>query len=164
MTEFREIEGRPFTTDDWATPRVIVDVLDALGGVALDPCSNPWSIVGAKRTYSLDRGEDGLVLPWTGPGEGLTYVNPPYSDPGAWMMKAAQGDGEVILLVNYDATKAWRDWGWPSDAVTFFFKRLKFIGDKKFQSAKPNAFIYWGDRPEAVAAATAALGKTWVRP
>lgn len=156
--------AREFTSDDWGTPQIIVDVLNALGGVALDPCSNLWSIVGAARTYDLDRGEDGLALPWTGPGEGLTYVNPPYSNPVAWMKKAAQGDGEVILLVNYDSTRAWREWGWGADAITFFYKRLKFRGPKNFTSAKPNAFIYWGTRPEAVAEAVGALGKTLVRP
>jgi hypothetical protein len=38
---------------DWNTPQVIVDGLNAMGGVALDPCSNANSIVGARVEWRL---------------------------------------------------------------------------------------------------------------
>jgi hypothetical protein len=38
---------------DWNTPQCIVDGLNAMGGVALDPCSNANSIVGARVEWKL---------------------------------------------------------------------------------------------------------------
>jgi hypothetical protein len=38
---------------DWNTPQCIVDGLNAMGGVALDPCSNANSIVGARVEWRL---------------------------------------------------------------------------------------------------------------
>jgi len=159
-----EVDFSGFCSDDWCTPTEVVEVLVAFGGVALDPCSNRWSIIPAARSYHLRRGEDGLLLPWTGPGGGLTYVNPPYSEPAPWMKKAAEGTGEVVLLVNYDATKAWRLYGFTADAITFVDHRIKFIGDKKFTARGAAAFIYWGTRPEEWDRVASVLGKTWVRP
>jgi hypothetical protein len=45
---------------DWNTPQVIVDGLNAMGGVALDPCSNANSIVGARVEWKLS--EEALRL------------------------------------------------------------------------------------------------------
>jgi hypothetical protein len=153
---------RAWTTDDWCSPPEVVGALDAMGGVALDPCSNDWSIVGAKRTYDIHRGEDGLVLPWD--EFGLNYINPPYSNPRPWMARAAGEVVENILLVNYDATEAWKLYGWPSDALCFIDHRVKFIGPKKFSSRAPNTAIYWGWRIDLFEAAWTRLGKVLVRP
>ena len=51
-------------SNDWVTPKGIID---ALGHFDLDPCESnnqPWPC--AAKGYRLDRGEDGLSLPWAG--------------------------------------------------------------------------------------------------
>lgn len=51
------------TTDDWITPKWIID---RFGPFDLDPCESdtqPWPC--ARRGYRVCRGEDGLMLPWT---------------------------------------------------------------------------------------------------
>lgn len=61
----------------WGTPADIVErARRVMGSIDLDPCSSVSfnEVVQATRYYSLDdRGEDGLVLPWSG----NCFVNPP---------------------------------------------------------------------------------------
>jgi hypothetical protein len=49
----------------------------------LDVCAEPLS-TGAMDYYSLERGEDGLVLPW----HGDVWCNPPWSDLFSWTSRA----------------------------------------------------------------------------
>jgi hypothetical protein len=50
---------------NWCTPASIVERVRATfgGTIALDPCSNDQSVVGAERSYSLPE-HDGLVESW----------------------------------------------------------------------------------------------------
>ena len=70
--------GRTLNTlsQEWGTPEKYVRaVRDFFGGhIALDPCSNEYSIVRAKTEYRLPR-HDGLRETWDFP---TVYVNPPY--------------------------------------------------------------------------------------
>lgn len=70
--------GRTVNADnkDWGTPPVYVEaVREVFGGeIALDPCSNKWSLVGASVEY-LRPANDGLKDSWDYP---TIYVNPPY--------------------------------------------------------------------------------------
>ena len=61
---------------DWCTPKKYVNAAKRVfgGRIALDPCSNEWSIVGAEREDSLPE-RDGLTDSWDFP---TIYVNPPY--------------------------------------------------------------------------------------
>lgn len=66
-----------------------------MGTIDLDPCSNAASAVRALVDYRLDRGQDGLALPWRA---SLTYVNPPYGrEVNRWVCKA---------VAEYDAGNA----------------------------------------------------------
>lgn len=147
---------RAFTSDDWATPKNVVDLLEAFGGVDCDPCANPWSIIKSRFSYNHpDR--DGLAMPWS--LNGLTFINPPYSKPAPWMKKAHTWLGESIVLVNYDATAAWRDYGWTGEAIAFFYSRLKFIGPLGHSSRAANAFIYRTDVEKTIGARNARLNE-----
>ena len=59
----------------WCTPPKYVDAIRKFfdGTIALDPCSNRHSIVGATVEYSLP-GIDGLAASWNHP---TVFVNPP---------------------------------------------------------------------------------------
>lgn len=88
--------------DAWCTPEWLAALLPL---VDLDPCSNPRSTIRAHRTYSLEAGQDGLLLPW----DGLVYVNGPYSKLLPWAKKLA-GEGGVTgagFLVNADHSPGW---------------------------------------------------------
>ena len=88
--------------DAWCTPEWLTRLLPF---VDLDPCSNPRSTVRAHKTYSLEAGQDGLVLPWFG----LVFVNGPYSKLLPWAEKLA-AEGAVTgagFLVNADHSPGW---------------------------------------------------------
>lgn len=132
-------------TDDWITPRWIAE---ALGPFNLDPCEcdpQPWKL--ADVGFSIKRGENGLVLPWSG----SVFVNPPYSDPTPWAKKMAEhGDGVFLTFARVE-TAWWQDWVWPhASAIWFPRGRLTFcFPDGKpapYNSGGPTALIAYGDR------------------
>lgn len=61
---------------NWTTPRFVLDAVEKVfgGPIALDPCSNPESTVGAKVNYRLPE-TNGLKASWNYP---TIFVNPPY--------------------------------------------------------------------------------------
>ena len=148
----------------WCTPKKYVDAVKAVftEGVALDPCSNRWSIVGAARAYELPS-EDGLVESWDYP---TIYVNPPYGADRRrrttihdWMRRCAQAHdehgSEVLALVPVATnTRHWKEFVWTSAAMVCFLHdtRLRFLVDG-VPSAKGApmacAMIYWGFEPSA---------------
>lgn len=90
--------------DGWCTPEPITKALPKK--LDLDPCSNERSLVIARVTYVLERGEDGLVLPWFG----LVFANIPYSAPLPWAEKLERERANVKgagFLVNADNSPAW---------------------------------------------------------
>lgn len=96
-------KGAKPNRDGWCTADWLTALLPK---VDLDPCSNPFSSVRAKRTYSLEAGENGLLLPW----KGSIYVNGPYSELEPWAAKL-EAERKAItaagFLVNADNSPAW---------------------------------------------------------
>jgi hypothetical protein len=96
--------GAP-TKNDHRTPESVLEIIRAYAPIGLDPCSNPWSTVGARVELSKHRGDDGLAACWSAiimdQGDTATvYVNPPY---GAglilpWVHKAADEGIETLVL------------------------------------------------------------------
>lgn len=115
-------------TDDWLTPREIVDLL---GPVALDPCAHPGSLVQADLRAILAEGVDGLALPWAEAG-GLVFVNPPYSDLGVWLARcaaeAAQGAAVLALVPARLETAAFDAHVYQAGAsILAIRRRLRFL-------------------------------------
>lgn len=143
----------------WCTPQKYVDaVRSVLGGtIHLDPCSNRWSIVGARVCYALPA-QDGLRESWNFP---TIYVNPPY---GAdkhrrttiknWLYKCAHAHNhyraEVLALVPVATnTRHWKDYVWGNAAMACFLydTRLRFLVEGKDAgkgAPMSCAMIYWG--------------------
>jgi len=150
----------------WGTPRKYVDsVKQVFGGVVgLDPCSNPFSVVGAEHAYALPE-NDGLEESWDA---STIYVNPPYGSDRSrgttirhWLAKCAEAHelfgAEVIALVPVAPnTRHWKDsiFG-KAEAVCFLYDtRLKFLesgrsGGKGAPMAC--AMVYWGRHREKFA-------------
>lgn len=98
MTEQLEDVDR----DTWTTPRLIAD---AVGAWDLDPCSNPRSVMRAARTFSLERGQNGLALAKFINRSARVWVNPPYSDVMPWVL--AYGHTRFCFLVKFDPSTKW---------------------------------------------------------
>lgn len=155
MTAGRTVIGN---SRDWCTPHKYVRaVKEVLGQIALDPCSNSWSVVGAETEWKLPH-EDGLKPSWDFP---TIYVNPPYGsdqDRGTriidWIAKCAEAHqefgSEVIALVPIAAnTKHWKLHVWPVAASICFLydTRLRFLVEGRDDgkgAPMACAVVYWG--------------------
>lgn len=131
------------SSDSWCTPKKLARVL---GVFDLDPCSNPRSHVRAKRTYSLEKGDDGLKEEW----KGSVFVNGPYSDPKPWCLRLAAHDGPWCSLWKLDPTTKWfkilidagANWG-PFKRRLCFEKEGKILASANF----PSVLIYKSWQP-----------------
>lgn len=119
-------------SDCWRTPK---DLADALGAFDLDPAGSPQSHIHAGRQYLLDRGEDGLALPWDTTALGVVhcsqarvFVNPPYSAPGPWAERLRTHRGPWAALVKLDPTTRWWAALMAGDGARYaaFRKRVRF--------------------------------------
>lgn len=143
----------------WCTPPKYVDAVRAVfnGTIALDPCSNEHSLVGATVEYRLPA-QDGLQLPWDYP---TIYVNPPYGADRTrgttirhWLRRCAQAraahGSEILALVPVATnTKHWKAFVFGvADAIAFLYDtRLKFLVDGKDGgkgAPMSCAMVYWG--------------------
>jgi hypothetical protein len=102
-------------TNDWLTPRYI---LDALGRFDLDPCAalgQPWAT--AKRHLTVK--DDGLRRNW----RGRVWLNPPYGDrTHLWLAKMAAHRDGIALLYARTETQMFHDHVWGVANGIFFFK------------------------------------------
>ncbi len=160
MTAGRSINS---ISQNWCTPpKYVRAVRKVFGGtIALDPCSNPHSVVEAEVEYQLpDR--DGLRSSWDYP---TIYVNPPYGADRQhgttikdWLRKCARArdeyGAEVLALVPVATnTKHWKDYVFGvADAIAFLYDtRLKFLENGKDGgkgAPMSCAMIYWSEHTE----------------
>jgi hypothetical protein len=141
------------TQDNWGTPGNVVAALQHFNDwelMALDPCSNPSSIVTAAVEWYGPHvgGTDGIVMPWA--RKGLVFVNPPYSAKLIWIRKCANEaacGSEIISLVPADTDTQWfQRYGLTSKEKCFWRGRLTFRGDKSHPARFPCVLLYWGRR------------------
>ncbi len=96
--------------DQWVTPRKIArDV----GPWDLDPCSNEFSHIQAKRTFRLDRGQNGLFLARYVTRGTRTWINPPYSHGSVIQWVRAYRHTFFCFLVRCDVSTEWWETLWP---------------------------------------------------
>ena len=126
------------------------------GTIALDPCSNAHSVVGAEVSLSLPA--DGLEGSWG--SYPTVYVNPPYGRDARrgttirdWLAKCSEARGcgsEVLALIPVAAnTRHWREHVFTATGICFLkVARLKFLlnGSAAGKGAPMAcAVVYWGD-------------------
>lgn len=131
------------STDSWCTPPGIAH---DLGPFDLDVASNPRSHIGAERSYQLDRGEDGLALPWTRPAgsPAIVWCNGPYSDPLPWCERLRVHRAPWAALWKLDPTTKWfAQLMIGCDAWAPFRSRIKFVGKQDY-TANFASFLVWG--------------------
>ena len=134
----------PKTSDDWITPKWLIE---RLGPFDLDPCaskSQPWPCAAEQLT------EMGLQWEWYD----FVWLNPPYGrSTGEWLKKLA-GHGEGIALVfARTETKMFFESVWPKASALLFLRgRLTFhyqdgTGSKPgHNSGGPSVLIGYGEQ------------------
>lgn len=130
----------PSAKDDWVTPKRIID---AFGPFDLDPacCEQmPW------RTADEMWTSGGLDRHWGG----MVWLNPPYSDVGAWMERLAQHGNGIALVFARVETAWWFEIVWAkASAIAFPRGRLTFHrpdGTKPgVNSGAPSTFVAFGE-------------------
>jgi len=136
-----------WTSDEWATPPEIVAAEVARGGpFDLDVCARPET---TKAPAFYTKNDDGLVMPW----RGRVWCNPPYSDPGPWVRRAALYTYEqrhatrldllvrdVVMLLPASTDTAWfHKWVLPYADLRFLRGRIKFLGPDGKPRGTPKA-------------------------
>jgi hypothetical protein len=154
--------------DDQCTPPEIVEVVRWIfgGTIDLDPCSNPWSVVGAEREVMLPEWEgaelsperharvtygDGLAIPW----KGRKYLNPPYgAEPLTAFMNnarhaAALGEGPSIMLTKVKSSlRGWQVHVPPAASTCWLKGRVSYLvpgEEKRVNAPFCSALILWAD-------------------
>lgn len=140
-------------SNEWYTPAPYVDAARLLmGGIDLDPASNPIAnqAVKADRFYTID--DDGLAQEWAG----RVFLNPPYgiedgdSNQARWSRRLieeyrAGNVTEAVLLVNAVPGNIWFAplWDYP---ICFVGRRIRFYNEDTEVSAPThsNVFVYLG--------------------
>lgn len=109
-------------TTRWLTPPAVVR---ALGEFDLDPAGAPGHEL-ARETYLLERGQDGLTLPW----RGRVWLNPPYdrAPAAAFLRKMVQHNHGSALIFARTDTAIFHEAVWGAATSVLFIKgRLTFL-------------------------------------
>ncbi len=130
-------------SDEWPTPQWLVDQCAAeFGPFDLDPAAAEGT---GRAPVFFTVEDDGLARPW----KGRVWLNPPYSEVGAWMAKAASevaiGNAElVVCLVPARVDARWyRAAAAVASVVRVLPQRVKFGGCKD-SAPFPSAVIVFG--------------------
>lgn len=126
---------------------VLAPIRAALGGIGLDPCTEPDNPTGADRFYTID--DDGLSQPWDA---STIYVNPPYGkarEPWVEACIAAGSEGRrvALLIPAHTDTRVFHRIFETANAVCFIKGRVKFgvLRKNRRQEAAshPSAVVGW---------------------
>src|ERR1700733_5443525 len=132
-------------SDNWKTPKVFYDRLnEEFHFDGPDPCAlNPEEL----------RALDGNSNQW--PGHTI-FVNPPYSAPSDWIIKAREQSEygkTIVMLLRCDTSTAWfHDLVLPHAEIRFIRGRLKFDDGSGKLSPAPFASILAIFRPKVMRA------------
>ena len=143
----------------WCTPPKYVNAIrEFFGGeIALDPCSNRYSVVNAKVEYRLPH-SDGLLKNWDA---STVFVNPPYGRDRTrgtsirdWLRKCHETrskiGAEVLALIPVATnTRHWKEFVFgAAEGVAFLYDtRLRFLENGKDTgkgAPMSCAMVYWG--------------------
>lgn len=151
-------QQRERTTNDLCTPPAVLDAVRRMGPIILDPCSNPWSTVGAAVAWDgANETVDGLLRWWSDAGEGIVFCNPPYGRGcmPRWADKVvaeARRGCEIVMLVKGDFSTDWWDaLREEAAAIGYWRGRISFLGGAHGSGNFASALIYLGQRPHLFA-------------
>jgi hypothetical protein len=130
------------------TPDYVLEpVRKVLGGIGLDPCTEPNNPTGADVFYTPP--QDGAALPWD---RATIYVNPPYSKARErWVERcvqaAEQGAAVVLLMPSHTDTRLFHRAVQTASHVVFIRGRVKFgvlrNNGRQEAASHPSCLICW---------------------
>lgn len=109
------------TTDEWYTPK---EIIDALGKFDLDPCA-PVKPLWKTAETMYNKNNDGLTKDWVG----RVWLNPPYSRPliERFVTRLAEHGNGIALLFNRCDSKMFQDVIFEkATAMKFLRNRIRF--------------------------------------
>lgn len=128
------------------TPRYVLDpVSELLGGIGLDPCTEPDNPTAARRFYCLPA--DGCSLPWD---EESVFCNPPYGlAKDRWAERCileGRSRKVVLLIPAHTETRTFQRALEASDSVLFVRARLRFgvLRENRRQEAASHGSALFG--------------------
>ena len=157
--------------EHWNTDPDFLELVRTVAPIDLDPCSNQWSLVGARHSFTAE--QDGLSVMWSVYNrDGLVFVNPPYGRKlPKWSKKfceeAVFGCQILTLTPSRTDTQYFHNDFLTADALCFWKGRLKFWREGKPYKGKdatstfPPLVSYWGKHKERFAEVFAPKGKIW---
>ena len=112
-------------SNEWETPQMLFNKLDARYGFTLDACATDENHK-CDKYYTLK--DDGLSKSWKGE---RVFVNPPYGDIGKWVKKSFEESRDqntlaVMLIPSRTDTRYWHDYVMNASTIYFIKGRLKF--------------------------------------
>lgn len=116
-----------------------------LGGIGLDPCTDPDNPTGAARFYCLPA--DGCALPWDAPS---VFCNPPYGlAKDRWVARCIEEGKErkvVLLIPAHTETRTFQSALKACDSVLFICARLRFgvLRENRRQEAASHGSAIFG--------------------
>ena len=126
-------------------PYVLEPVRELLGGIGLDPCTEPDNPTGAAKWYSLPA--DGCALPWDAP---TVWCNPPYGEArDRWVDRCiAEGMARkvVLLIPAHTETRTFQRALKACTSVLLVQARLRFgvLRDNRRQEAASHGSAMFG--------------------
>lgn len=138
----RQQKNPEASTDEWYTPRWIIDLL---GPFDTDPCSPvvpPYEIA----PISYNEEQDGLTHEW----QGVVFMNPPYSRKPLrqFCEKMARHGNGLALLMNRQDNLLWQEVIFPSARSMLFMRhRVKFLRPDGTTGSPfyGSCLVAWGD-------------------
>lgn len=138
----RQQKNPDASTDEWYTPRWIIDLL---GPFDTDPCSPvvpPYEIA----PISYNEEQDGLTHDW----QGVVWMNPPYSRKPLrqFCEKMARHGNGLALLMNRQDNLLWQEVIFPSARSMLFMRhRVKFLRPDGTTGSPfyGSCLVAWGD-------------------
>jgi hypothetical protein len=108
------------------TPSYVLEpIRRLLGGIGLDPCTEPDNPTGADRWYALP--QDGATLPWDA---ATVFCNPPYGEARARWVDRCIAEGQyrkvLLLIPAHTETKVFQRALAAATSVFFVDARLRF--------------------------------------
>lgn len=120
------------STDEWYTPK---EIIDALGEFELDPCA-PVHPLWRTANIMYNKNEDGLKQNWVG----RVWLNPPYSRPliERFVSRMAEHNNGIALLFNRCDSKMFQEVIFPKAKGMLFMKgRIKFYREDGTKGDSP---------------------------
>lgn len=123
------------STDEWYTPKYILDALGGGGKFDLDPCA-PICRLWDTAQHHYTKEDDGLTKQWFG----RVWLNPPYSRPliEKFVAKLAEHGNGIALLFNRCDSQMFHEYIFSKASAMLFLRgRIKFYRADRTQGMQP---------------------------